>query len=82
MNFLKINNNANMDLGDSEELFHSLGQYAQKQFGFKRLKMKTANWIWEVITERDMLKKIKIFAIWNVMLMKEATCVFEIGKIN
>jgi len=36
MKFLKINNNANMDLGDSEELFHSLGQYAQKQFGFKR----------------------------------------------
>ena len=25
-----------MDLADSEELFHSLGQYAQKQFGFKR----------------------------------------------
>ena len=25
-----------MDLGDSEELFHSLGQYAQEQFGFKR----------------------------------------------
>ena len=25
-----------MDLGDSEELFHSLGRYAQKQFGFKR----------------------------------------------
>ena len=36
MNFLKINNNANMDLGGSEELFHSLGRYAQKQFGFKR----------------------------------------------
>jgi hypothetical protein len=36
MKFIKINNNSNMDLADSEELFHSLGQYAQEQFGFKR----------------------------------------------
>ena len=36
MKFLKIKNNSNFDLGDSEELFHSLGQFAQKRFGFKK----------------------------------------------
>ena len=36
MKFLKIKNNSNFDLGGSEELFHSLGQFAQKRFGFKK----------------------------------------------
>ena len=36
MKFIKINNKSNMDLGQSEDLFHSLGQYAQKEFGFNK----------------------------------------------
>ena len=36
MKFLKIKNNSNFDLDGSEELFHSLGQFAQKRFGFKK----------------------------------------------
>ena len=35
MKFLTINNPSNLNLDKTEELFHSLGQYAQKQFGFK-----------------------------------------------
>ncbi len=35
MRFLKINNESNMDLTETEELFHSLGRYAQDEFGFK-----------------------------------------------
>jgi hypothetical protein len=36
MKFLKIKNNSNFDLDGSEELFHSLGQFAQERFGFKK----------------------------------------------
>ena len=36
MKFFKIKNNSNFDLGNSEELFHGLGQFAQKRFGFKK----------------------------------------------
>ena len=36
MKFLKIKNNSSFDLDGSEELFHSLGQFAQKRFGFKK----------------------------------------------
>lgn len=36
MKFLKIKNNSNFDLDGSEELFHSLGQFAQKRFGFNK----------------------------------------------
>ena len=35
MKFIKINNNANMDLDETEDLFHSLGEYAQSEFGFQ-----------------------------------------------
>jgi len=34
--FLKINNKCGMDLSNTESLFHSLGQYAQKTMGFKK----------------------------------------------
>ena len=36
MKFLTINNTSDRDLDETEELFQSLGQYAQKEFGFKR----------------------------------------------
>ena len=36
MKFFKIKNNSNFDLSNSEELFHGLGQFAQKRFGFKK----------------------------------------------
>lgn len=36
MKFFKIKNNSNFDLSNSEELFHALGQFAQKRFGFKK----------------------------------------------
>ena len=36
MKFFKIKNNSNFDLSSSEELFHGLGQFAQKRFGFKK----------------------------------------------
>ena len=36
MKFFKIKNSSNFDLGNSEDLFHGLGQFAQKRFGFKR----------------------------------------------
>ena len=36
MKFLKIKNISGMDLGDTEELFHGLGKFAQDRFGFKR----------------------------------------------
>ena len=36
MKFLKIKNKSGMDLGDTEELFHGLGKFAQDRFGFKR----------------------------------------------
>jgi hypothetical protein len=34
--FLKIKNKCGMDLSETEELFHDLGGFAQKRFGFKR----------------------------------------------
>jgi len=34
--FLTITNKSNLDLGQNEELFHDLGQFAQKRFGFKK----------------------------------------------
>jgi len=36
MKFLKIKNNSNFDLDGCEELFHSLGQFAQKRMGFNK----------------------------------------------
>ena len=36
MKFFKIKNSSNFDLGNSEDLFHGLGQFAQKRFGFKK----------------------------------------------
>ncbi len=36
MKFFKIKNNSNFDLSNSEELFHGLGQFAQKRLGFKK----------------------------------------------
>ena len=36
MKFFKIKNNSNFDLSNSEDLFHGLGQFAQKRFGFKK----------------------------------------------
>ncbi len=36
MKFLKINNKGNFDLQSDENLFHSLGQFAQKRMGFKK----------------------------------------------
>jgi hypothetical protein len=36
MKFLKINNKSNLSLEKDEELFHSLGQFAQKRMGFKK----------------------------------------------
>jgi len=35
-NFFKIKNKCGMDLSQTEELFHSLGGFAQKRFGFKK----------------------------------------------
>jgi len=34
--FFKIKNSSNFDLDNSEDLFHGLGQFAQKRFGFKK----------------------------------------------
>ena len=34
--FLNINNKCGMDLSQSEQLFHSLGKFAQSRFGFKK----------------------------------------------
>ena len=34
--FFKINNKSDMDLSESEALFHDFGQYAQKEMGFKK----------------------------------------------
>tara|TARA_B100000900_G_C20526580_1_gene694445 strand:- start:62 stop:916 length:855 start_codon:yes stop_codon:yes gene_type:complete len=34
--FLKINNKSNLSLDKDEDLFHSLGQFAQKEMGFKK----------------------------------------------
>tara|TARA_R110001606_G_scaffold122840_1_gene255915 strand:+ start:25 stop:765 length:741 start_codon:yes stop_codon:yes gene_type:complete len=34
--FFKINNKSGMDLSQSEELFHGLGQFAQERMGFKK----------------------------------------------
>ena len=36
MKFLKIKNKSNLDLSQSEELFHDLGQFAQERMGFKK----------------------------------------------
>ena len=36
MKFLKIKNDSSYDLDGSEDLFQSLGQFAQKRFGFKK----------------------------------------------
>ena len=36
MKFFKIKNSSNFDLDNSEDLFHGLGQFAQKRFGFKK----------------------------------------------
>lgn len=36
MKFLKINNNSSTDISKTEELFHSLGRYAQNEFGFRK----------------------------------------------
>ena len=36
MKFLKINNKSDLSLEKNEELFHSLGQFAQKRMGFKK----------------------------------------------
>jgi hypothetical protein len=36
MKFLKINNKGNFDLQGNEDLFHSLGQFAQKRMGFNK----------------------------------------------
>ena len=36
MEFLKINNKSNLNLEKDGELFHSLGQFAQKKMGFKK----------------------------------------------
>ena len=36
MKFLKINNKSNLSLEKDEELFHSLGKFAQKRMGFKK----------------------------------------------
>ena len=36
MKFLKINNKSNLSLEKDENLFHSLGQFAQKRMGFKK----------------------------------------------
>ncbi len=36
MKFLKINNKGNFDLQGNENLFHSLGQFAQKRMGFNK----------------------------------------------
>jgi hypothetical protein len=35
-NFFKIKNKCGMDLSQTEELFHDLGGFAQKRFGFKK----------------------------------------------
>ena len=36
MKFFKINNKCNYNLDNSEDLFHGLGSFAQKRFGFKK----------------------------------------------
>jgi hypothetical protein len=36
MKFLKIKNKSNLDLSQSEELFHDLGQFAQERLGFNK----------------------------------------------
>ena len=36
MKYIKIKNNSKIDLHGTEHLFHSLGKYAQQEFGFKK----------------------------------------------